>query len=336
MMRRAFTLVEMLMVVSIISILAAMSIAALVSASEQGKRQRAEVQVARIDQLIAEKWNGYRFRQLPVRIPANIPPAHAARFRLDVLRELMRLELPDRLSDITDDPVCPARTSQLLGYAPGQFGTQPMPSLLNAYRRRIPATATTQWEQAECLYLILAEMRDGEDTALQNFLTSEIGDVDGDGLNEILDPWGTPIMWLRWAPGHSKYESTDAELSGTNIPAIPVAADTSQVPNGLIAPDPFDPLKIDPRWMDNTPGAWRPFNLRPLIWSAGGDEEHDILIGQTDAAGNPTLRYAQSTPPNDPYVGIVGGWMGTPTDVDQDGRLLHGDNISNHAFGLRD
>src|SRR5687767_10944604 len=103
--KRGFTLVEMLMVIAIIAILAAMAIAALAGANEQGRRQRAQTQIARIDQLLSERWNSYRFRQLPIRILATTPPAAAATFRLNALRELMRMELPQRLSDVYDAPV---------------------------------------------------------------------------------------------------------------------------------------------------------------------------------------------------------------------------------------
>jgi hypothetical protein len=98
------------------------------------------------------------------------------------MRELQRMEMPDRLTDIQDAPVIlPA-----------------VPALTMAYRRRFATTSAAipnAYDQAECLYVILAEMRDGERSALDFFLTSEIGDVDQDGANEILDPWGTPVQF---------------------------------------------------------------------------------------------------------------------------------------------
>ena len=49
--------------------------------------------------------------------------------------------------------------------------------------------------------MILASIRDGDITGLDFFTEGEIGDVDNDGMPEILDPWGVPIYFLRWAPG---------------------------------------------------------------------------------------------------------------------------------------
>src|SRR5262249_24881274 len=102
---------------------------------------------------------------------------------------------------------------------------------------------TDQNEGAECLYLILSTIRDRDKQALDYFDGIEIGDTDEDGMKEILDGWGTPIEFLRWAPGY------------LNTPQTPVvttqAANTVFVPE--LSPDPFDPARVDPRWSDGNP-----------------------------------------------------------------------------------
>jgi len=328
--RRAagFTLVELLIVVSIIAIIAGMSMAALMGAAEEGRRTRAKAQVAKIDQLISEKWNSYRFRQLPIRIQAGTPPILAAQMRLSVMRELMRMELPDRLTDVLDDPVT----------------AQPVPAVTRAYRRKVTAQASTisSYDQAEMLYLILSEMRDGDRSALSFFMSSEIGDADQDGMNEILDPWGEPIMFLRWAPGYSRVTMNDEVSSGNPLatylsapaPLPNVAVSTFQVPAGQVAPDSFDPLKVDPRWTDNSFG-FKPFLLRPLITCAGPDRKQDLFIDPGTSAGN-AFHYKDTNPPNDPYIVSItaGKWVGMPYDADNNGTLDNGDNITNHGLEL--
>jgi len=354
MKRQAFTLVELLIVVSIISIIAGMSMAALMGAAEEGRRTRAKAQVSKIDQLISEKWNGYRFRQLPIRIPSGTRPMYSTRMRLDVMRELQRLEMPDRLSDVMDNPVSPVPAVQ----DPNVPTTppQPVPAVMRSYRRKIPANVVAAYnagqnntyDQAEMLYLILSEMRDGDRSALSFFMSSEIGDADQDGLNEILDPWGTPIMFLRWAPGYSRATISEDVKPGDPLsnylqapaPLPTVGVSTFQIPAGQVAPDSFDPLKCDPRWDPNSlqgKSGFKPFLLRPLIFSAGPDKVHDIYMEDYSTI----FRYSQTATTtgvvNDPYCPLTASgnnvWIGSPADYSNDG-LQNGDNITNHGLEL--
>jgi prepilin-type N-terminal cleavage/methylation domain-containing protein len=352
-----FTLVELLIVITIISILAGMSMAALSGAAQEGKRMRARSQIAKLDQLISQKWNSYRYRQLPIRIPAGVSPYDAALIRLNAIRELMRMELPDRLSDITDGPrVLFAEMADAdpndglpwdynMNLYNGDARDAAAPAVTRAYRRKITPLAASRlsYENAEALYLIVSEIRDGDKSALEFFMNSEIGDVDGDGMYEILDPWGEPIMFLRWAPGHSRVAMTDEVKPGQPLfnfltaPPAPVAnisVSTVQVPAGQVAPDPFDPLKIDPRWSDPSFG-FKPFLLRPLIVSGGPDKVIDLYNDFGSHYALPPAPSPASTP-NDPYARNLADnvWIGTPYDADGNGLIQNGDNITNHGLEL--
>ena len=352
MKRKGFTLVELLIVIAIIAIIAGMSMAALMGASEDGRRARARAQIAKLDQLISEKWNSYRFRQLPIRMPGSYAdystdpptlyharPAFSNRIRLDVIRELQRLEMPDRLSDVYDPPVSPVPAIQDPTLGP-PIGPQPLPSLTRAYRRyfdNTQANTNATYEQAECLYAIISHIRDGDKSALQYFMNSEIGDVDQDGAHEILDPWGQPIMFLRWAPGYSNATAGDLPPGALTPPApLPeVVVSTFQRPDGATKSDAFDPLKIDPRWSGGA--GFKPFLMRPLIFSGGSDKVYDIYCDDVQPPTGSPIHYNATSPPNDPYhVKVMAGqniWVGTPVDYDGDG-LEHGDNITNHGLEL--
>jgi hypothetical protein len=225
-----------------------------------------------------------------------------ARVRLDMLRDLMRMELPDRISDLTDSPaaIWPA--------------AMPSPSLWQSYRRRADAAIKakfgpsavwqTEWannsseQGAECLYLIIASIRDGDSRGIDYFKESEIGDVNENGMLEILDAWGNPIVFLRWPAGYS------SEV---------------QRPDPNIAADAFDPHHVDTR------GTYR---LIPLIYSAGPDAIYDILTDDS-----PAIHYSTTDPLNDPYHSWASGarLVGMPFDSDGDG-LDDGDNITNHLL----
>jgi prepilin-type N-terminal cleavage/methylation domain-containing protein len=301
--RSAFTLIEMTIVIMVIAILAALALPVFNAAAQQSKVHRTRAVIAKIDQLIGEKYESYRTRQVPIRInpSLNWQPPQIAAFRLNAMRELMRMEMPDSQSDIMPYDLNSGTT--LTGenaYLPAA------PSLTKAYRRRASASWSPTNGSAECLYLILAAMRDGDKSALDYFSPSEIGDTDNDQMNEILDAWGTPIHFLRWAPAYR-----------ADIPPYPVT------PQTMADPDPFDPFKVDPRWTNGAP--FTPFALKPLIWSDGPDKRIGINF---NTPGSPTpLAYSQSTPPNDPYFPDPGTGMpvvGAPVNADAT------DNITNH------
>jgi prepilin-type N-terminal cleavage/methylation domain-containing protein len=296
--RRGFTLMELLIVIMILAIIAGMSMMALAGAAEQAREQRTRAIITKIDSLIIERWNSYRFRAVPIRVAVNSNPRFAATARLNALRELMRMELPDRITDVT---------------APPTVLTNP-PSVRRAYLRRATTGWTTQHQGSECLYLILSTMKDGDKNALDFFTDTEIGDIDEDGMKEILDGWGTPIEFLRWAPGFV------TELGATTL----------QTNAYGLSPDPFDPIKIDPRWPPS--GNTGTYALRPLIFSAGKDKAYDIGTALTNPNGGGQFIYSTTTPPNDPYYVPTNGEsaLGTPFDANANSTLEWADNITNH------
>ena len=311
--RPAFTLVEMTIVIMIIAILAAMAVPIFATAAQQARAHRTRAVIAKIDQFIGEKYESYRTRQVPIRInpSLNLNPRRIALFRLNAMRELMRMEMPDSQSDIL--PYDNNTGTTLLGE---HAYLRAPPALTQSYRRRATAIWSVENQSAECLYLILAAMRDGDKSALDYFSPTEIGDVDNDGMNEILDAWGVPIHFLRWAPAYR-----------ADIAPYPVTPQVGDVP------DPFDPFKIDPRW-NNAP--FTPFALKPLIWSDGPDKRGGINFN-TPGTPNP-FPYSQSNaywannPVNDPYFADSGTGMpvvGAPVNADAT------DNITNHDLEAR-
>src|SRR5690606_15573241 len=73
--------------------------------------------IATVDSVIQEQYESYKYRPLPVVIPAfnellptadifsyEIMPSEAARVRLMMTRDLQRMELPDKVSDIRRPP----------------------------------------------------------------------------------------------------------------------------------------------------------------------------------------------------------------------------------------
>lgn len=353
--RRSFTIIELLISIAVITILASISLSVLHSVLEDAKEARTRAQIAKLNELIMRRWEEYQSRPVPIKILANTSPGDAARFRLDALRELMRMELPDRKSDVADIAV--TLTSG--------------PSLWRAYQRRAAASTGGTWklvdhdsdpstpdivvlrdgsgidkwsekfQGAECLYMIAAAIQDGDGNGLDYFKPNEIGDLDGDGMLEILDGWGHPIEFLRWAPG---FES-DVQIipDPLNLPPNPF--------------DPFDPLHVDyaPTRVDFDIPI-NGFPLHPLIMSAGRDKSFDIygVVNFDSPDLPPFVRYSIATNAvpdagepqeraNSPYLAPdpmsiltnppkIDFQLGSPADVDGSGELDDVDNITNHAI----
>lgn len=236
--RSAFTLVELLITVSIIAIMATMVLFAAYSAQEMARAQRTKALIARLDAIIKAKYESYRYRRVPTNLqdegvdrsgdgtlqfPGEIPDVNSngsldpgidfadfngdglptlftaplrSKIRIDALREVMRMELPDRLSDIMDDPVTP------LGFPVPLRITRPAVS--QAYLRRVQSAAnppTGEFIEAECLYMIITQAQQEDADDRSSIKAESIADTDGDGFPEFVDGWGQPIRFLRWAPG---------------------------------------------------------------------------------------------------------------------------------------
>jgi prepilin-type N-terminal cleavage/methylation domain-containing protein len=322
MKRKAFTVVELMIVIAIIALLAAMAASALSNAAEQARAQRTKAIIAKIDQLIGEKWESYRTRAIVYARHPN--PRINARNRLYAMRELQRMELPDSVLDVWDNPTV----------------LTTIPTATLGYRRKAkaPGDWSGEYENAECLYLIISSMRDGDKSALEYFTSSEIGDVDGDGMPEILDGWGEPIHFIRWPAGFVNKPGPDGAwgVAGVDDDGDGIVDNASengwpgsddiivltnrQTPDAAKQPDPFDPIRADPRVdpaIDSDPNN-DTYALYPLIFSSGPDREAGIVCN------GGTFRYATTNPPNDPYQ----------TSTDSFGSFYNyaeaADNITNH------
>lgn len=284
--KRAFTLVELLVVVLIISILAAIAMFAMVNATESGRQARTRSQIKRIDELLAPMWEAYITRRVPVTIPAGTSPQVAAQIRLDGLRELMRLELPDQKADVTTGP-------QTIPNAPTPLQR---PAVSQAYQA-VASGMNADNQSAKCLYLILAHIQDVDGSALDYFHETEIGVDEDDGMRMILDAWGTPIRFLRWAPAFVSPTVNSALQNGDHTKGA----------------DQFDPLNVRADTDGSGDGVYETFFLYPLVISAGMDKEFGLDF---DTARSPI---------NDPYATA----LGAVTDADQ---AL--DNVHNHLLEI--
>jgi prepilin-type N-terminal cleavage/methylation domain-containing protein len=333
------TLVELMVTIAIIAILASIVLLGISGATEQAKLRRTQAQIAKLHELVMEKWRSYETRRVPMkgiergeRLPRN---AVAAK-RLLALREMMRLEMPERITDLT---VINSGANE-----PEHLRT--FPSLYYSYMARVKSTWTDQYQGAECLYLIISQITVDDSTALRYFNDSEIGDRDGDGMPEILDAWGTPIEFLRWAPGFISPLQTpnainDAQLANLPLPQGPAGQVTTLIPYISQTTDPFDVMHVD-----EPSGTRNPHVLVPLVMSAGPDKVFNIDVARRSNEAPFTyfrrsMGVFQLPGSNDPYVQLPDTDTDTDTNPNQIGQVLdtredgHIDNIYNHFLEAR-
>ena len=335
----------------IISILAAITLGALQKAHQAADVARTRSMIARLHNQIMIRWESYRTRRVPV-ATAGLGPQAAAAQRLSGIRELMRFELPERYSDIVDNPVV------LTGLPKPASGDVPMwmtsapqhggvSAVSSAYLRRLmnntdstgaKAAPSTTYERAECLYMIITMNAEDDFAGIEQFKPKDSGDIDGDGMPEFHDAWGQPIEFLRRAPGFISdlQPSTDGNV-GKGYDGNPDQSMNPRQPN--THHDPMDPLKLQKE----------AFTLFPLIYSGGIDRQTDIYRPSSPAGvplpysytttmfqvGSAKFRYdPYDSLKNSPTVSVMYP-VGAPGDVDSDGDEGWADNIHNHLIGLR-
>ena len=204
--RAGFTLVELLITVSVIAIMASMILFALFAAQETARVQKTKAFIAKLDAIIKAKYESYKTRRVPINIP---PPPESDRPhgntamqlpRLEGLRDLMRMELPDRWSDVTDGPTVVYRLSGTDRDNVSSTAIDKSNRFFQKYSST-PRPPSPEYGGAECLYMIIMAAQAEEADDRSAIKPDQIGDFDNDGVPEFLDAWGQPIRFLRWAPG---------------------------------------------------------------------------------------------------------------------------------------
>ena len=365
--RPSFTLVELLVVMVIIAILAGMTMVALAGAQRDAEISRTRATIRKINEILLGKWEEFSVRALPIELPAilmrpdiqtgvlPVSGQEVARMRLVALRDLMRMEMPDRITDIQYTPTRLYLEGIIGARAMYPLGALPYPSLWSSYRekffRPLPPPPSSgpvalglfrpnfnvENSNAELLYFIVASSSNNGIGGLEAFHATEIGDSDGDGYPEFVDAWQRPIKWLRWPAGADWSE---------------IMADARLLENR--GGDAMDVTKADWRFLNDSsiPPVFvdNPFTLQPLVLSAGPDGAFDIVFDVTDidSAATPIV-YATQRPTftipapflhgstanyfyPDPYRAytVLGNdvYLGQIFDYDASGS--HVDNITSH------
>jgi prepilin-type N-terminal cleavage/methylation domain-containing protein len=192
--RSGFTLVELLVVIIIVALLSALTLGALRTGGIRAKEDSARSFVVHISDSLMEL-----FEELDDQgfTRDEVGPSYAVRWQIPVTRF-------DALYPSGGNPIAP-------------FG-----STYRSYAQSMSAGSAT--ESAECLYMIMTQTGYFADF-VETLHATQVADTDGNGLNEFIDPWGTPIR-LDFSPADPPGE----DLNNNNI--LDVGEDVNG--NGLL------------------------------------------------------------------------------------------------------
>jgi prepilin-type N-terminal cleavage/methylation domain-containing protein len=260
----AFTLVELLVVVSIILVLVSFVAGALSAARRQQKVSATRATIKKLESLLLRQLETYSGRSVTIPLDSNGSPAlpsgmTAASYRAwKIRRDMISADMPDRWSDVEfiarfiDSPGKPIGAAQRT-YA----------QLWNSLTKAKQDEALTNKANAgaECLFMVVMLSGLADCLGCDTLGTTPIGDQDGDGFSEFWDAWGNPIDFVLWP-------------TAVEIPP----GSGRRFFSGALAPDKaFPSLKsgLQPR---------PTLGLRPLIYSGGPDGR--LGIDRLDESSN--------------------------------------------------
>lgn len=256
--RNGLTLIELLVTLTILSILASLALAGLFSARTSGKIAKTSSTIRKLSEIILPYYEQYESRR-PVLPNTSTLSSRAALLdlRRTALRRLMALELPERKTDVTD-AFASASTGAVsplaVTYGDVSLQLDEMPPTTRRYLSLIVgATGVTS---ADLLQLIVMRGPVADPDVIAHFREDELADTNGNGIREFVDAWGKPIMFKRWP-------------TGFNSPAQPIDGRFSSSDQQISA---------------------NGHRLVPLIYSAGVDGSYDIEAGNNLHYKEP-LRY---------------------------------------------
>lgn len=230
--RVAFTVIELLMVISILAILGGLALSLIGGARYDANAARTETQIRRIKTFIQARLEDYAVRMLPFR--PQSPNKQWARNR--ILIEFVRSEMPCRLDHLTIpsahftqhfNDTTPTPPPPPIHFSPLDVVTMmsDVPALHSRMVRELTggllgdvadlADDGVIQDQAECLYEILNSHNDYDSSGMDFIFRGEIGDTDNDNHLEILDAWGDPLLFSLHMHGHEGSTLDDYDDEGT-------------------------------------------------------------------------------------------------------------------------
>ena len=217
--RRAFTLTELLVVVSIILVLMSLIGGAVSAARGSQKKQATKALIAKLNAIVQQQYATYSSRFVG---SATAELTAAAR------RQMVTGDMPDNWAEVR---ALKEGTTGLASLPARQF---PLNAAQRSYVKYYESVSPSpKFEDAECLFMIVMIGGIADCLDCGGLGLSEKGDKDGDQAPEFWDAWGNPIGLVTWPAGLALPPGGDNFFSAT----APFSSGPSAVaPGGIMRP----------------------------------------------------------------------------------------------------
>jgi prepilin-type N-terminal cleavage/methylation domain-containing protein len=309
---RGFSLVELLVVISIILVMMAIAGAAVSSARDSSRKAATRAMIMKLDSIISQQLSSYSNRHVPAdrlgRFPTIGDKTAAAAWY--VRRHLINADLPDRWTDVAymaekTDFQNPTIRPEDIEFPAAEL-TAAQKAYIGFWNARQPKP-TAQHAGAECLFMIVMQGGIAGCLTCDGLSQADVGDFDNDGAPEFLDAWGRPIEYILWPAAVELPPASGTRFfSEARAPFAPIANSqfvSTEDANGDGVLDAAEDTNQNGRLDSVSPTL----GLRPLIYSAGPDKDWGLNHGPANA---PTATSIGAG--NDPPGRDCGNWMESP------------------------
>jgi prepilin-type N-terminal cleavage/methylation domain-containing protein len=234
--RRGFSLVELLVVITLIVMLIAMMGTALNAARASGNKQKTKASIKMLDEIIQRHFRSTESMSVAANIPASGRGA--------AIRKQITADMPDHWDEVRH-----------MKANAGDFGS----ARQRGYVATLDAISPSNtFADAECLFMIIMQGGLADCIDCSGLGSIPVGDKDNDGAPEFLDAWGEPIQYVLWPGGFQlpigsnffdqttpPFDGAGSGAEGGTMRPLLVSGGPSKLPSIGIHPDGVSYLSLN-------------------------------------------------------------------------------------------